>query len=147
MHGIKRIFMYTKHIEAQKKGMTSWRRHFEAIFFITVLSFYFDFTAIMKIIISQQWGRWWLGLKAVLACTSPVNTSSPSHIWVTRSQCVKHINPRSYESKALWFQTLVNSLKPSDAYMRQWTRPSLVQIMVRRLFGVKSLSGPVIDYC
>ena len=36
----------------------------------------------------------------------------------------------------------VNSLRPSDAYMRQQTRPSLVQI-----FGAKPLSEPMMTYC
>ena len=40
-----------------------------------------------------------------------------------------------------------NSLNPRDAYMRQWTRPSLVQIMACRLFGAKTLSKPMLTYC
>ena len=35
----------------------------------------------------------------------------------------------------------INSLRPSDAYMRQKTRPSLVQIMACRL------SEPMLKYC
>ena len=38
-------------------------------------------------------------------------------------------------------------LRPSDAYMRQQTIPSLVQIMACRLFGDKPLSEPMIVYC
>ena len=41
----------------------------------------------------------------------------------------------------------VNSLRPSDAYMRQLTRPSLVQIMACRLNGAKPLSEPMLEYC
>ena len=40
-----------------------------------------------------------------------------------------------------------NSLRPSDAYMRQLTRPSLVQIMACRLVGAKPLSEPMLEYC
>ena len=38
----------------------------------------------------------------------------------------------------------VNSLMPSDAYMRQWNRPSLVQIMACSLLGAKPLSEPTL---
>ena len=41
----------------------------------------------------------------------------------------------------------VNSWRPSDAYMRRWTGPSLVQIMACRLFGAKPLSVPMMEYC
>ena len=44
-------------------------------------------------------------------------------------------------------QILVNSLRPSDAYMCQWTRPSLIQIMACRLTGAKPLSEPMMGYC
>ena len=39
-----------------------------------------------------------------------------------------------------------NSLGPRDAYMRQWTRPSLVQIMACRLFGANPLSTQLLDF-
>ena len=38
-----------------------------------------------------------------------------------------------------------NSL--TDAYMRQWTNPSLVQIMACRLVGAKPLSEPMLINC
>ena len=41
----------------------------------------------------------------------------------------------------------LNSLRPSDTYMRRWTGPSLVQIMACRLFGAKPLSEPILEYC
>ena len=41
----------------------------------------------------------------------------------------------------------LNSLRPSDAYMRQWTRRSLVQIMGWLQTGAKSLSEPMMEYC
>ena len=37
----------------------------------------------------------------------------------------------------------INALKPSDAYMRQKTRPSSIQIMACRLDGAKPLSKPM----
>ena len=40
-----------------------------------------------------------------------------------------------------------NSLKPSDPYLRQWSRPSLVYLMACRLFGTKPLSEPMMTYC
>ena len=59
-------------------------------------------------------------------------------------------------TKGHWFGTRllvmtslyrVNSLRPSDAYMCQWTKSSLVQIMAFRLFGAKPLSKPMLEYC
>ena len=41
----------------------------------------------------------------------------------------------------------INSLRPSDAYMRQKPDPSVVQIMACRLFGAKPLSEPMTEYC
>ena len=49
------------------------------------------------------------------------------------------------DKKALF--SWINSLRPSDAYMRQLTRPSLVQIMACRLDGAKQLSEPLLEYC
>ena len=42
---------------------------------------------------------------------------------------------------------IVNSLRPSDAYMRQYNIPTLLQIMTCRLFGAKPLSEPTLPYC
>ena len=41
----------------------------------------------------------------------------------------------------------VNSLRPSNAYMRQWTRSSLVQKMACRLVDAKPLSEPMLADC
>ena len=35
----------------------------------------------------------------------------------------------------------------SAAYMRQWTRSALVQVMACRLFGAKPLPEPMLAYC
>ena len=40
----------------------------------------------------------------------------------------------------------VKSMGPSDAYMRQWIMPSLVQIMACRVLGSKPLSEPILSY-
>ena len=40
----------------------------------------------------------------------------------------------------------LNSSPPSVAYMRQWIRSALVQIMSCRLFGAKPLSKPMLGY-
>ena len=40
--------------------------------------------------------------------------------------------------------TRLNSLRPSDAYMRQYAWPSLAQIMACRLVSAKPLSEPVL---
>ena len=44
-------------------------------------------------------------------------------------------------------QSYLKILRQSDAYMRQKTGPSLVQIMACRLAGAKSLSEPMLEYC
>ena len=41
----------------------------------------------------------------------------------------------------------VNSSPHSAAYMRQWTGPSLVQVMACRLFCAKPLPEPMMAYC
>ena len=42
---------------------------------------------------------------------------------------------------------VLDSSPPSAAYMHQWIESGLVQIMARRLFGVKPLSKPMLGYC
>ena len=42
---------------------------------------------------------------------------------------------------------MVNSLRPSDAYMASVKLPPLIQIMACRLVGAKPLSEPVLEYC
>ena len=41
---------------------------------------------------------------------------------------------------------ICHSASMSDAYMHQWTRPSLIQIMACRLTGAKPLSKPTLGY-
>ena len=41
----------------------------------------------------------------------------------------------------------VNSSSPGATYMRQWTGPSLIQLMACRLFGAKPLPEPMLAYC
>ena len=52
------------------------------------------------------------------------------------------------DSKPLSIQywLVINSTKPSDAYMRQQARPSLVQIMACHLIGTKQLSEAIVVY-
>ena len=64
--------------------------------------------------------------------SEPMMVSLPTHICVTRPQWIKKCYPKGIES-----------LRPSDAYMRQNARPLLVQIMPCRLIDAKSLSGPI----
>ena len=46
----------------------------------------------------------------------------------------------------LMVNCLVNSCPPSAAYIRQWTRSALVQIMACHLFGAKPLTEPILGY-
>ena len=43
--------------------------------------------------------------------------------------------------------TSLNSLRPSDAYMRQCNMPTFVQIMACCLLSTKPLSEPMLPYC
>ena len=52
-----------------------------------------------------------------------------------------HYTGHKWEAKKLIL------FRPSDAYMRQWDKPSLVPIMVCRLIRTKPLSAPVLIYC
>ena len=40
----------------------------------------------------------------------------------------------------------INSLRPSDTFMLQCARPSVVQIMIYHLFGAKPLSESMLDF-
>ena len=48
-------------------------------------------------------------------------------------------------NKCKWI--CINSLRPTDAYMRQYTSPPLIQIMACRLLGAKPFSEPMLLYC
>ena len=50
-------------------------------------------------------------------------------------------------SVRLWNLKSLDSLRPSDAYMHQYNRSTLVHIMANRLFGAKPLSEPMLPYC
>ena len=60
--------------------------------------------------------------------SEPMMIRLPTHICVTQPQ---------------W----VNSSPPRAAYMCQWIRSALIQIMVCRLFSAKPLSKPMLEYC
>ena len=44
------------------------------------------------------------------------------------------------------FRIAINSLRPSDAYMHQYTSLSLLQIMACHLVGAKLSSEPMLEY-
>ena len=56
------------------------------------------------------------------------------------SQCC----PRSLSPYGVTRPQWVNSLRPSNAYMRRQPRPSFVQVTACRLFGAKPLSEPML---
>ena len=63
-----------------------------------------------------------------------------THICVARPQWVNAVH---WQCR---FVILINSLRPSDAYMRQWLMPTLVERMACRLNGAKP-SEPMLGYC
>ena len=67
-------------------------------------------------------------------------------LWVTWSMTgaglLKHIKTSDLGMTLVF----INSLRPSDAYIRHWTGSSMVQIMACRLFGAKPLSEPMLEY-
>ena len=83
------------------------------------------------------------------------NMHAELHIWLNWWSRPGILNPPQTAAAALKvikpafspnIYTLLNSLRPSDAYTRHWTGPSLVQIMACRLFGAKPLSEPMMEY-
>ena len=44
-------------------------------------------------------------------------------------------------------EVYIKSLRPSDAYMREYNIQSLVKIMACRLFSAKQTSEPKLPYC
>ena len=86
--------------------------------------------------------------------SEPMMVNLLTHICVTRPQWVNQIPTFSFVGRSCKYCLLkdghfvqlqwVNSLRLSDSYMHQWTRPSLVQIMACRLFGTKPLSEPML---
>ena len=66
-------------------------------------------------------------------------------IWTKTYQCVHFMTGILYTIAIIHIH--FHAFMPCDAYMRQQTRPSLVQIMAWRLFGAKPLSEPMLAYC
>ena len=65
-------------------------------------------------------------------------------IWTYQSVKQNHISEITSRSpREKW----VDSSLLSAAYMRQWTRSSLVQVMACRLLGAKPLPKPMLTYC
>ena len=64
-----------------------------------------------------------------------------------RTNSICCVNVYIHYIKSTDARTHINSLRPSDAYMHQETKSSLVQIMAFRLFGTKPLSEPTVTYC
>ena len=63
---------------------------------------------------------------------------------------LKHVQIRAVLmslNRLIWNGTSINSLRLSDAYMRQKTRPPLLKIMACRLIGAKPLFEPMLEYC
>ena len=133
----------------------SWMKMFEFR-----LKFQWNLFLGVQLTIFQHWFRWWLG--SVQATNHYLNqrwlVSLTTHICVTRPQRVNSLWP----SDAIWHHEIsvinigsgnrlvledINSLRPSDAKMRQQSKSSLVQIMACRLIGAKPLSEPVLEYC
>ena len=118
-------------------GRNKWtpfrRRHFQAYFFMKMLGFRLKIS--LKFVpkgpinnnpaLVQMMAWPWQGDKPL---SDPMMGLLPTHICVTRPQCV-------------------NSSPPSAAYMHQWTRSSLVQVMICRLFSAKPLPDPMLPSC
>ena len=56
-------------------------------------------------------------------------------------------NNPPYQKTRTYLSYIVNSSPPNAAYMRQWIRLTLVQIMACCLFGTKPLSKPMLGHC
>ena len=87
-----------------------------------ILYFYLSFLLIFLY-------RHWSNLLTNVSEVTSVTLGLPWRIWVCRS----------HES--------INSSRPSDAYIGQGNIPTMLQIVVCRLFGTKPLSEPILPYC
>ena len=66
--------------------------------------------------------------------------------WTGGSFTAAAVRLRIHRQRVLSWTAVMNSLRPCDAYMCQWTRPPLVQIMTCHLFGTKPSSEPMLAY-
>ena len=85
--------------------------------------------------------------------SEPETFLSGSYRCITVWKALQHIvcclqrNHATTQLHFLWKVLQLNSSPPSAAYMRQWIRPALVQIMACCLFGAKPLSKLMLEYC
>ena len=78
-----------------------------------------------------------------------------SQVWWRHTAQTTTAHTQTWSSNEPWWgnQCQEKSSSPPStayicaAYMRQWTRSALVQIMACRLFGVKPLPEPTLTYC
>ena len=98
----------------------------------------------------DQGGRGWPWTHQLISHKTSVNGSSSGACLPTCVGC------SDYESvwdislgvlKDTHLPLVFNSSPPSAAYMRQWTGPSLVQVMACRLIGAKPLPEPILSFC
>ena len=64
-------------------------------------------------------------------------------LWIHVQTWLKY---KTYLLTVSWYQVF-NSMRPSDAYIRQYTMPPLVQLMACGLVGAEPLSEPMLIYC
>ena len=86
----------------------------------------------------------WRARKTLVKQSPGPKTLAGLYLW---KQWIRWQAPHSPGSPVVKLWVAFNSLRPSDAYMRQSTMPSLVQIMACRLVGAKPLSEPMLEYC
>ena len=67
--------------------------------------------------------------------------------WVLRTTLVQLLPHLSGANEFKWYYRSLNSLRLSNAYMRQESKPPLVQIMACHLDGAKPLFEPLMVYC
>ena len=85
--------------------------------------------------------------------SEPETFLSGSYSFITVWKALQHIvcclqrNHATTQLHFLWKVLQLNSSPPSAAYMCQWIRPALVQIMACCLFGSKPLSKLMLEYC
>ena len=67
-------------------------------------------------------------------------------IWCMKTYIIAYVKTHTHKKLQILFHLICifSSHRPSDACMRQQTRPSLIQIMARRLVGAEPLTGPTL---
>ena len=114
---------------------------------------------------SKQWWGWWFetpsrplwrhnvkrvpGLKCHTQIAKALGPTSIRHRFdaTASGRCLIDVGPSAFANWARCWLYQFNSLSPGDAYTCQWSRSSLLQVVVWRPYETKPLPVPMMVYC